>query len=61
MHTFRKLKERLDNRLSGWKEKMLLHAGNEIFIKAMNQAIPMYTMSVIKIPNTLYDVLTSMV
>ena len=40
---------------------MLLHAGNEIFIKAMNQAIPMYTMSVIKIPNILYDVLTGIV
>ena len=60
-NTFRQLKERLDNKLSGWKEKMLSHAGKEIFIKAVTQAIPMYTMSVFKIPNTLYDEMTSMV
>ena len=40
---------------------MLLHAGMEIFIKAETQAILMYTMSVFKIPNTLYDEMTSMV
>ena len=61
VHTLRKLKERLDNRLSGWKEKMLSHAGKVIFIKVVTQAIPMYTMSVFKIPNTLYDEMTSMV
>ena len=60
-NTFRRLKERLDNKLSGWKEKMLSHAGKVIFIKAVTQAIPMYTMSVFKIPNTLYDEMTSMV
>ena len=40
---------------------MLSHAGKEIFIKAVTQAIPMYTMSVFKIPNTLYDEMTGMV
>ena len=61
-NTFRPLKERLDNKLSRWKEKILSHAGNEIFIKAMAQAIPMYTMSVFKIlNNTLCDEMTSMV
>ena len=40
---------------------MLLHAGMEIFIKAETQAILMYTMSVFKIPNTLYDEMTIMV
>ena len=34
-NTFRALKERLDNKLSGWKEKMLLQAGKEVLIKAM--------------------------
>ena len=38
-NTFRKLKERLDNKLSGWKDKMLSHAGKEIFNKAVAQAI----------------------
>ena len=40
---------------------MLSHARKEIFIKAMTQALPMYAMSVFKIPNTLYDEITSMV
>ena len=34
-NTFRPLKERLDNKLSRWKEKMLSHAGKEIFIKVV--------------------------
>ena len=60
-NTFRQLKERLDNKLSGWKEKMLSHVGKEIFTKAVAQAIPMYTMSFFKIPNTLCDEMTSVV
>ena len=60
-NAFRQLKERFDNNLLGWKEKMLPHAGKEIFVKAVTQVIPMYTMSVFKIPNTLYDEMTSMV
>ena len=47
-NSFRRLKERLDNKLLGWKEKMLSHVGKEIFIKAVTQAIPMYAMSVFK-------------
>lgn len=54
-------KRRLDNKLLEWKEKMLSHAGKEIFIKIVTQAIPMYTMSVFKIPDTLYDEMTIMV
>ena len=60
-NTFRALKERLDNKLSGWKEKLLSQAGKEILIKAMAQAIPAYTMSVFKLPDTLCDEMTSMV
>ena len=60
-NTLWQLEKRLDNKLSRCKEKMLSHAGKEIFIKAVAQAIPMYAMSVFKIPNTLYDEMTSMV
>ena len=60
-NTFRALKERLDNKLSGWKEKMLSQAGKEVLIKAVAQAIPTYTMSVFKLPDTLCDEMTSMI
>ena len=60
-NTFWALKERLDNKLFGWKEKMLSQAGKEVLIKAVAQAIPTYTMSVFKLPETLYDEMTSMI
>ena len=42
-NTFWQLMERLDNKLSGWKEKMLLSAGKEILIKVVAQVIPTTT------------------
>ena len=60
-NTFHALKEILDNKLSGWKEKMLSQARKEILIKVVAQAIPAYTMSVFKPPDTLCDEMTSMV
>ena len=60
-NTFRALKERLDNKLSGWKEKVFSQASKEILIKAVAQAIPAYTISVFKLPDNLCDEMTSMV
>lgn len=60
-NTFWHLKERLDNKLSGWKEKLLSHVEKEILIKAVAQAIPTYTMNVFLLPNALCDDMTSMV
>lgn len=60
-NTFHQLIERLDNKLSGWKGKLLSNAGKEILIKSVAQAMPTYTMSIFKLPNTLCDEMTSMV
>lgn len=59
-NTFQQLKERLGNKLLGWKEK-LLSAGKEILIKEVAQVIPAHTMSCFLLPKTLCDEMTSMV
>ena len=53
--------EWLNNKLLGWKEKLLSNAGKEILIKTVAQAIPMYTMSVFKLPDVICDEMTSLV
>ncbi|XP_075643888.1 uncharacterized protein LOC142615057 [Castanea sativa] len=60
-NTFAQLKQRVANKLPGWKEKLLSNAGKEVFIKAVVQAVPSYTMSCFKLPNTLCEELTAMV
>ena len=47
---FTQLKERIWAKMQGWKEKLLSQAGNEVMIKVVVQAIPMYSMSVFKLP-----------
>ena len=60
-HTFRALKEKLDNKFFGWKEKLLSQVGKEVLIKAVAQALPTYTMSTFKLPDSLCDELTGMI
>lgn len=48
-------------KLAGKKEKMLFEAGKEVLIKAVAQVIPTYTMNCFKIPNSVYEYLTSMI
>lgn len=55
------LKQRIANKVSGWKEKLLSSAGKEILIKALAQVVPSYTISCFKLPNKLCDELTRMV
>ena len=60
-NTFNAVKEKLAKKLARWKEKLLSKARKEILIKAVAQAIPTYTMSCFKIPDSLCDDLTSMI
>ena len=60
-NTFNDLKEKLGNKLSGWKEKLLSNANKEILIKSMAQAIPSYTMSCFKLHDALCDDLVGLV
>ena len=60
-NSFNDIKEKLSKKLAGWKEKLLSKAGKEVVIKVVAQAIPTYTMSCFKIPDSLCDKMTSMI
>ena len=60
-NTFQQLKERLANKLSGWKEKLLSNAGKEVLIKAIAQVVPTYTMSCFLLSSSLCEEMISMV
>lgn len=60
-NTFNEIKEKLQKKLGGWKEKMLSKASKEILVKAVAQAIPTYTMSCFKLLDALCDELTSLI
>ena len=60
-NTFPQLKQRVVNKLIGCREKLLSNAEKEVLIKAVAQAVPSYTMSCFKLPNTLCKELTGMV
>ena len=59
--TFNYLKERVWNKIQGWKEKLLSKAGKDVLIKAVAQAIPSYAMSCFDLTKTLYDDIGSMI
>jgi hypothetical protein len=58
--SFKGIKDWIWQRINGWKEKFLSHAGKETFLKSVIQAIPTYTMSVFRLPKTLCCEIDSM-
>ena len=58
--TFAFLKEQVWRKLQGWKGKLLSRPGKEVFIKAVAQSIPTYTMGVFQLPGKLCDELNAM-
>jgi hypothetical protein len=58
--TFAYIKDRVWQRIQGWKEKFLSWAGKEILIKAVAQAIPTYAMGCFDLTKTLCDQISSM-
>ncbi|KAL5555386.1 hypothetical protein UlMin_037622 [Ulmus minor] len=50
---FASIKDRVWNKLCGWKSKLLSAGGREILTKAIIQAIPTYSMNIFKIPISL--------
>lgn len=47
--------------MEGWKESLLNQAGKEVMIKAVIQSIPSYIMSILNLPKTFCNNLTSCV
>jgi hypothetical protein len=58
--SFNFIKGRIWAKLNGWNEKLLTHAGKEILLKSVIQAIPNYTISVFQLPKTLIKEINSM-
>ena len=55
------IKERVWNKLQGWKEKLLSQAGREVLLKAVVQAIPTFAMGCFKLPSGLLNDIEMMI
>jgi hypothetical protein len=60
MKAFGEIKGKVWERINGWKEKYLSQGGKEILLKAVIQAIPIYTLSVFLLPKILRKDINSM-
>nr|XP_027083472.1 uncharacterized protein LOC113705760 [Coffea arabica] len=50
---FNYIREKVSNKLRGWKEKLLSNAGKEVLLKSVVLAMPTYAMAYCKLPKTL--------
>ncbi|KAL5565698.1 hypothetical protein UlMin_028862 [Ulmus minor] len=53
MGLFSSIRDRVWNKLCGWKSKLLSAGGREVLSKAIIQAIPTYAMNLFKLPSSL--------
>jgi hypothetical protein len=60
-NTFAYLKERIWQRIQGWKEKLLSSAGKEVLIKAVAQAIPTFAMGCFDITKEMCEQISTMI
>ena len=58
---FSSIKDRIWRKIHGWNEQRLSRAGKEVLIKAVVQAIPTYSMSCFKFPDSLLGEIQSMI
>ena len=59
--SFSFIKEKIWRKLQGWEGKLLSQVGCEVLIKAVIQAIPIFTMGSFKIPLGLYHDIETMI
>ena len=59
--TFAYLKDRIWQKIQGWKERMLSKVGKEILVKACAQAIPIFAMSCFDLTKGLCEHINSMI
>jgi hypothetical protein len=60
-NVFAYLKERIWQRIQGWKERLLSKAGKEILIKAVDQTIPVFAMECFDITKEMCTQISSMI
>lgn len=51
-NTLAYLKQRIRNKIQGWRNRLLNNAGKEVLIKAVVISLPTYAMSVFQLPTT---------
>ncbi|KAK9112822.1 hypothetical protein Scep_020341 [Stephania cephalantha] len=60
-HTFQPIIDRISNRVLTWKEKYLSFTGKEVLVKAITQALPIYSMSTFLLPKKVAHTLEKLI